>query len=591
MEFGLGGTPGSERLSDESGSTGKVHPFLPTAKQGDVLREWRSLGSAEKSAGTPQIHLLEQYLLGQLSSALRLKQPPRETQIPMRQFGLDSLSQVELHLALDAEFQISMEPGFFTSSNTIRELSELIEERLCDPLFRTEDQEGQGSTEEFNEFVTGEIPLVPIQHEFVQPNIEAPGGNFVVVLLRTPAGARPDRIRSVLEWLVARHDAFRLRFLLVDGKWTQEYRSSEVTLPFDILDMKGLGGEQVKEQAGAIEQELLTGFDLENGPLVRTFFYDRGTDEKGILCLALHHLAVDALSIVTLVSEFNQCWASLDRDQGFPALKSPKPRFGSWARQLHTKAQSREVEAEADYWLNLGSEAGTAWPWSGIVSSENEKEEHDQGSPTEGQVEGEQADCLLKRWSTAEELHDLFLAALVFGWCQATGEDDCYVELEHHGRGEVEGAKPQRTVGWMVHHFPHQVKMKPAEDSLKVVQTIQKMRASIPNEGVGFGLLRFMSENESIREKMGGIAIPRLRFVYRSRLDDTFRSNVSFPIMNHSVYGQESFMDPHNPHLVFYAHRNREGLGWHFRCTPNQCPIEKVHFMSQSIKEFLYKLC
>ena len=333
MEFGLGGAPSSERLPGESGSAGKVHPFLPTAKQGDALIAWRLLESTEKSGGTQQVHLLEQYLLRQLSSTLRIKQPPRETQIPMRQFGLDSLSQVELHLALEAELQLSMESGLFTPSNTIRELSELIQERLCDPLFRTEVQEGQGNTEEFNEFVTGEIPLVPIQHEFLQPNVEAPGGNFVVVLLRTPAGARPDRIRRVLEWLVARHDAFRLRFLLVDGKWTQKYGSSEVTLPLDILDMKGLRGEQVTEQAAAVEQKLLTGFDLENGPLVRMFFYDRGTDAKGILCIALHHIAVDALSIVTLVSEFNQCWGSLGRDQGFPALKLPEPRFGSWARQ------------------------------------------------------------------------------------------------------------------------------------------------------------------------------------------------------------------------------------------------------------------
>ena len=588
MEFGLGGAPNSERIPGESGSAGKVHPFLPTAKQGDTLREWRSLRDAEKSAGIPQVHLLEQYLLGRLSSTLRLKQPPTETQIPMRQFGLDSLTQVELHLALEAEFQLSMEPGLFTPSNTIRELSELIQERLCDSLVWTEEEEGYGQAEELQEFLIGEIPLVPIQQEFLQPNIEAPGGNFVVALLRTPAGARPDRIRSVLEWLVARHDAFRLRFLLVDGRWTQEYGSNEVSLPFDILDMKGLGGEQVKQQAAAIEQELLTGFDLENGPLVRTFFYDRGTDEKGILCLALHHLAVDALSIVTLVSEFNQCWGSLERGQGFPALKSPKPSFGSWASQLHTKAQSKEVEAEADYWLNLGSGAEISWPWSGVVSSENRKKEHAHEPPIEGQVQGEQADRLLKRWGTAEALHDLFLAALAFGWSEATGKDCCYVELEHHGRGRGGGtAKPQRTVGWMIHHFPLLVSMKQTEDNLNAVEIIQKLRATIPNEGVGFGLLRFMSENESIREKMRGIAIPKLRFVYRSRLDETFRSNVPFPMMNHSVYGQESFMDPHNPHLVFYAHQNREGFGWHFRYTPNQCLKEKVHFMSQQIKLFL----
>ena len=226
------------------------------------------------------------------------------------------------------------------------------------------------------------------------------------------------------------------------------------------------------------------------------------------------------------------------------------------------------------------------------ISSENKKEEHEQKPPIEGQVQGEQVDRLLKRWGTAEALHDLFLAALAFGWSEATGKDCCYVELEHHGRGQVGGAaKPQRTVGWMVHHFPILVRMKQAEDNLKLVETIQKMRANIPNEGAGFGLLRFMSENGSIREKMRGITIPKLRFVYRSRLDETFRSNVPFPIMNHSVYGQESFGEPHNPHLVFYAHQNKEGFRWHFRYTPNECPVEKVHFISQSIKKFLLKLC
>jgi len=588
MEFGMDGASGSERLPGESDSSGKVHPFLPAIEQGETLKEWRLLRDAEKSASIPQIHLLEQYLLRQLSSVLRLKHPPIEKQIPMRQFGLDSLAQVELHLALEAEFQLSMEPGLFTPSNTIRELSELIQERLRDPLVRTEEEEGNGQAEELHEFVTGEIPLVPIQQEFLQPDVGAPGGNFVVVLLRTPAGARPKQMRSVLNWLVARHDAFRLRFRFLDGRWQQEYDCNEISPPFEILNMKGLDGERVKAQAAEVEQKLLKGFDLETGPLFRSFFYDRGNDERGVLKLAFHHLAVDALSIITLVSEFNQCWGSLERGQGFPALKSPEPSFGSWASQLYAKAQSKEVEAEADYWLNLGSGAEISWPWSGVVSSENRKKEHAHEPPIEGQVLGKQADRLLKRWGTAEELHDLFLAALAFGWSEATGKDCCYVELEHHGRGRGGGTtKPQRTVGWMIHHFPLLVSMKQTEDNLNAVEIIQKLRAAIPNEGVGFGLLRFMSENESIREKMRGVAMPKLRFVYRSRLDETFRSNVPFPMMNHSVYGQESFMDPHNPHLVFYAHQNREGFGWHFRYTPNQCLKEKVNFMSQKIRLFL----
>jgi len=589
-EFDLGGAPVSERLPEESGSARKGHPFLPTAKQGDALIAWRLLESTEKSGGTQQAHLLEQYLLRQLSSALRLKQPLIETQTTMRQFGLDSLSQFELHLALEAEFQISMESGLFTPSNTIHELSELLQKRLRDPLVSPEDHGEQNKTSKLDEFVTREIPLLPVQQAFLKPGGETRGELFVVVMLRTPVGARPDRIRSVLEWLIARHDAFRLRFRLVDGRWTQEYAFNEVALPFEILNMEGLGREQVTEQAAAIEQELLTGFDLENGPLVRSFFLNRGTDERGILYFALHHLAVDALSIVTLVSEFNQCWGSLERGQGLQALKTPEPSFSLWARQLHAKAQSREVEAEADYWLNLSSEAGTDWPWSGIVSSENKKEELADKQSIEDQLTGEQADRLLKRWSTAEGLHDLFLAALVFAWCQATGEDDCYVGLEHHGRVGFKGSNPQRTVGWMVHHFPQMVRMKRDEKSFKVVETVKRLRANIPNEGVGFGLLRYMTENGSIREKMSKIAIPRLRFVYRSRIDDTFRPNVSFPIIEHTVYAPLLQREKHDSPLILYASKSREGFKWDFGCHPNAVPKEKLDFMKKSIKKFLLKL-
>jgi hypothetical protein len=269
-----------------------------------------------------------------------------------------------------------------------------------------------------------------------------------------------------------------------------------------------------------------------------------------------------------------------------------EPHFGSWASQLHTKAQSKEVEAEADYWLNLGSGAEISWPWNGIVSSEDKKKENKHNTSIEGQLQETQANRLLQRWGTAEELHDLFLAALTFGWAEASGRDCCYVELEHHGRLQIGGtAKPQHTIGWMVHHFPHLVRLSQLDGNLKVVEIVQQLRASIPSEGVGFGLLRFMSGNESIREKMRGITMPKLRFVYRSRLNETFRFNVPFPIINHSVYGQESFVEPYNPHMIFYAYQNNAGFRWHCRYTPKHCPIEKVHFMNQSIKNFLLELC
>ena len=213
------------------------------------------------------------------------------------------------------------------------------------------------------------------------------------------------------------------------------------------------------------------------------------------------------------------------------------------------------------------------------------------GSTIEGEVTGQQADGILRNWNTAHSQHDLFLAALAFSWSEVTDKDYCYVELEHYGRSESYGeSRPQRTVGWLVHHFPHLVKVPSLRNKLNFCASVRKSRMSVPNEGVGFGLLRYMSTNEAVRDQMGKITIPRLRFVYRSRLDDTFRSNVAFPIMNHSVYGQDSVPEPHNPALVFYAQRSRQGFEWNFRHSQRHFSEDKVHLLNQRIKNFVQNL-
>ena len=564
--------------------------FLAT-KQGETLRRWNLLADPKISPNTTQVSLLEKYLVSQLSILLRIPEAAVETQIPIKQLGLDSLTLVELHLTMEAEFQISVDPECFTFSNTVQEIAGLVQKCLLEPLLQTPESTGDNQPKVIDRSDVGEIPLLPIQQELLQPNAVAPSRNFVMLLLRTPVAPDPVQIRRVLEWLVARHDAFQLRFRFFEGRWHQEYATSENPVQFEILNMRGLRGERVKAQAAAVEEELLRGFNLERGPLFRSFLYDRGSQERGLLCLAVHHLAIDALSIITLVAEFNQCWSSLERGQGYPSLKLPDPSFGSWARRLSSMAQSREVEAELDYWVSLGATAEAMSPWDTIFPETLQGENTTSGSTIEGEVTGQQADGILRNWNTAHSQHDLFLAALAFSWSEVTDKDYCYVELEHYGRSESYGeSRPQRTVGWLVHHFPHLVKVPSLRNKLNFCASVRKSRMSVPNEGVGFGLLRYMSTNEAVRDQMGKITIPRLRFVYRSRLDDTFRSNVAFPIMNHSVYGQDSVPEPHNPALVFYAQRSRQGFEWNFRHSQRHFSEDKVHLLNQRIKNFVQNL-
>ena len=97
------------------------------------------LEDLETSTYKHQIELLETHILRQLSALLRLKEPAVERRTPLKQLGLDSLALVELHLTLEAEFQISVDPGLYNSSDTVQEISEVIQKCLLAPL--RQDQE------------------------------------------------------------------------------------------------------------------------------------------------------------------------------------------------------------------------------------------------------------------------------------------------------------------------------------------------------------------------------------------------------------------------------------------------------------------
>ena len=112
--------------------------------------------------------------MSQLSILLRIPEAAVETQIPIKQLGLDSLTLVELHLTMEAEFQISVDPECFTFSNTVQEIAGLVQKCLLEPLLQTPESTGDNQPKVIDRSDVGEIPLLPIQQELLQPNAVAP---------------------------------------------------------------------------------------------------------------------------------------------------------------------------------------------------------------------------------------------------------------------------------------------------------------------------------------------------------------------------------------------------------------------------------
>ncbi|MCP4656935.1 MAG: non-ribosomal peptide synthetase, partial [bacterium] len=107
----------------------------------------------------------------------------------------------------------------------------------------------------------------------------------------------------------------------------------------------------------------------------------------------------------------------------------------------------------------------------------------------------EETRALLKEVHQAyrTRINDLLLAALVQAFGEWTGKRTLLLELEGHGREELdEELDLSRTVGWFTSIFP--VLLEWVDDPGDLLKAVKERLRSLPGGGVGYGLLRYLNE-------------------------------------------------------------------------------------------------
>ncbi|MEL6427724.1 MAG: amino acid adenylation domain-containing protein [Planctomycetota bacterium] len=144
----------------------------------------------------------------------------------------------------------------------------------------------------------GPAPLTPIQRWFLDPDADGagsvrPDAFAMLVEFEIVAENAVDQrwLAAALGALVERHGALRCAFTSTDGRWSAAVR------PFGAVPAPRV----LSGNAGALEEAVLAGaMSLEDGSLVlASLDGSRGA-------LAVHHLAVDAVSLGVLMAELDQ---------------------------------------------------------------------------------------------------------------------------------------------------------------------------------------------------------------------------------------------------------------------------------------------
>jgi len=134
-----------------------------------------------------------------------------------------------------------------------------------------------------------------------------------------------------------------------------------------------------------------------------------------------------------------------------------------------------------------------------------------------------ETDALLHRWPRASgaNIQDALLTALAQAFRTCTGAGALLVDLETHGREPLfEDLDISRTIGWFTALFP--VLLDPGPENAGQALGIAAIRASlrqIPQNGIEYGLLRYLHGDEGIAAELAALHRAELSFDYLGQMD------------------------------------------------------------------------
>ncbi|MCP4662507.1 MAG: non-ribosomal peptide synthetase, partial [bacterium] len=209
--------------------------------------------------------------------------------------------------------------------------------------------------------VTGELPLTPVQRWFFEWQLPAPRHFNQALMLEARERLEPAWLEQALGVLLEHHDALRLRFTRVGGKWRQVNDRPGAAAPFAHVDLSALEedrqGSALEATAAAVQGSL----DLSRGPLVRLVLFDFGPQRTGRLQWVIHHLAVDGVSWRILLEDLERVYRALERGEPV-SLPSRTTSFKSWAGWLEARAGAAAVIGELGFWRSRAEEDGSELP-------------------------------------------------------------------------------------------------------------------------------------------------------------------------------------------------------------------------------------
>ena len=340
--------------------------------------------------------------------------------------------------------------------------------------------------------------LTPIQCWFFEQNFSA-AREFSQCQVMTVPEIDEGRLEAALEKVLARHDAFRLRFPSIDGRRCQVY-AGDPARPLLVKQVV----EGARDPDGAVRtivMDSLRGLDFERGPLFVAGVVRGHPDRQVRVFIGVHHLICDGLSWRVLLEDLRNCYV-----HGRVALAAAGTPLSAWRDALETYAHDAHAVDHLAHWVAVKRalrEFTTAIEW-------------DDPSRLRGIAQAECHAPLDQVLSLPldSELHEhrmeILLTAFLLALREQVSATSVALQLESHGREECCGLVPGYGVGWYTALFPAAFELPSNDDLAAAYRAVTEQYGRIPDRGLSYGALRYLHSDPAVRAALSGADSPVL---------------------------------------------------------------------------------
>ncbi|MFG6175962.1 amino acid adenylation domain-containing protein [Halomonas sp. THAF12] len=347
----------------------------------------------------------------------------------------------------------------------------------------------------------GDVPLLPIQAEFFAQSMPVRHHWNQAVLLQCREALDIAALREVLAAVGDHHDSLRLRYRQdAEGRWRQSYAA---VTPAQWRELLWVREARDQAQLEALCDAAQRSLDLDEGPLLRVLAIDMADGSRRLLLVA-HHLVVDGVSWRILLEDLQRAYRQALAGEAI-ALPAKSSSYLDWARTLATYAD--EHADELVHWRAL-SGVPTTLPCDDPRGANAAADQ----TRLEVRLDAVRTEALLKSAPAAyrTQVNDLLLTALGQALCDWTGHPRILVDLEGHGREDLDaGIDLSRAVGWFTSLFP--VALEGGGEPGETLKRTKEMLRGIPHKGLGYGIFRHLG-SDAQRQALD--ELPRAQVVF-----------------------------------------------------------------------------